>query len=411
MSHGFRCALQSSCSHNGPLSAMPTFLSLGLLVLGLFPVAFAVRIVVDDANSSWTYSSPWNAVSPSNPCSSCLINPDPSKALNQTWHDTAYVNTAQLSFTGVSIEMYTICPPGLSDGDSYGTNFTFTLDSIADGTFVGPRPCPQFTYNYLVYARTNLSLAQHTVVITNNQLDARPNSSSLLLDYAVYDDGSAVPAPNPATPSAASTITSSNTPTAKSRSFPLAAVIAPSAVAGLLLLVVVVQFCLYRRRGRRSPSRVEPGMRCLSILFTKVFALMPFAPDRSYIISNSNPPDQSSTQLLAGCPRPSECRAARTDIPIVTAAPQPDPIRPPTHTPQSFDAGPMPMSTASQFYGGAAVYSAAPPIMAALGITNAHSAMTPREGNPTPFTFPTSVMSDSSGSRDGSVYPPTHPGM
>ena len=64
------------------------------------------------------------------------------------------------------------------------------------------------------------------------------------------------------------------------------------------------------------------------------------------------------------------------------------------------------MSGASQFYGSAAVYSAAPPIMSALGITNAHSAMTPRAGNQTPFT----VMSDSSGSRDGSVYIPTHPG-
>ena len=110
---------------------MPTFLFPSLLVLGLFPLALAVRIVVDDANSSWTYSSPWNAVSPSNPCSSCLINPEPSKALNQTWHDTAYVNTAQLSFTGVSIEIYTICPLALSSGDFYGTNLTFTLDSIS----------------------------------------------------------------------------------------------------------------------------------------------------------------------------------------------------------------------------------------------------------------------------------------
>jgi hypothetical protein len=157
---------------------MPTFLFPSLLVLGLFPLAFAVRIIVDDTNSSWIYSSPWNAVSPSNPCLECLINPEPSKALNQTWHDTAYVNTAQLSFTGVSVEIYTICPPPLSSGDFYGTNVTFTLDNITDGTFIGPRPCPQFTYNHLVYARTNLSLALHTVVITNNQLDARPNSFS-----------------------------------------------------------------------------------------------------------------------------------------------------------------------------------------------------------------------------------------
>src|SRR5271170_388259 len=165
----------------------------GLMLLSVFLAStHGTRIVVDDANSSWTYIGGWNAITPATPCPMCT-QPDPSQAFNHTWHDTDLISSAQLAFSGVSIEVYTICP-NVESG--YGTNFTFTLDNVADGTFRGPQPsCLQFMYNYLAYARTNLTLGLHVVEISNAP------SSNLLLDYAVYDDGSVVAPSAPSAPS------------------------------------------------------------------------------------------------------------------------------------------------------------------------------------------------------------------
>ena len=192
------------------------------------------RIVVDDANSSWTYTGAgWNAVTPATPCTACATQPDPSKVFNHTWHDTALLTSAQLAFSGVSIEVYTICPPAQSDGSYYGTNFTFTLDNVADGTFRGPQPsCTQFMYNYLAYARTNLTLGSHVFEISNSpQQDVGYSTTNLLLDYAVYDDGSVVAPP------------ASNSHSSLS----IAAVIVPAIIAGLLLLANITQFIWYRK--------------------------------------------------------------------------------------------------------------------------------------------------------------------
>ena len=226
---------------------MPTLDAVALLVFTLFLSArvTGVSILVDDASSRWTYSTPWNAISPTSPCTSCLIQPDEARAYNHTWHDTAFVNTAQLSFTGVSLDVYTICPPPLGSGAAYGTNFTFTLDNVPDGNFVGPEPaCSAFTYNYLVYARRNLSLGQHVFVITNSQMNSLANSSLLLLDYAIYDDGAA--------PTTTSTpISASSGATAPPhKTFQLPAVIASAAAAFVLLLANIALFCYYRRRRR-----------------------------------------------------------------------------------------------------------------------------------------------------------------
>src|ERR1700722_1902225 len=204
----------------------------GLILFSVFLAStHGTRIFVDDANSSWTYSEPgWNAISPTTPCAMCTMA-DPSKAFNNTWHDTSTFDTAQLAFTGVSIEVYTICPDPTS---GYGTNFTFTLDSVADGTFRGPQPwCTQLVYNYLVYARTNLTLGPHLFEISNSPDQDSDNITNLLLDYAVYDDGVGAP-------SAPST---SPAPTSNSHScFPITAVVVPVIVAVLSLLANIAQF-------------------------------------------------------------------------------------------------------------------------------------------------------------------------
>src|ERR1700722_9084340 len=215
--------------------------------LTLFSVFLAsthgTRIVVDDANSSWAYTGTgptgWNAITPATPCMGCATQPDPSQAFNHTWHDTVYLNSAQLAFSGVSIEVYTICPGTQSN---CGTNFTFTLDSVADGTFRGPQPwCTDFVYNYLVYARTNLTMGLHVFEITNSlDPDIDHSNTELLLDYAIYDDGIVVP------PSASSASSTPSTPPASNShsSLPITAI---AIVAGLLLLANITQFVWYRK--------------------------------------------------------------------------------------------------------------------------------------------------------------------
>src|ERR1700722_14514273 len=213
----------------------------GLILFSVFLTStYGTRIFVDDANSSWTYIGAWNVITPATPCAMCTMA-DPSKAFNHTWHDTSGLSSAQLAFTGVSIEVYTICPDVES---GYGTNFTFTLDDIGDGTFRGPQPsCARFVYNYLVYARTNLTLGPHLFEISNTPQGGLVTITNLLLDYAVYDDGSVVA---PSAPSASPT--PSTPPTSNSHSsLSIAAVIVPAIIAGLLLLANITQFIWYRK--------------------------------------------------------------------------------------------------------------------------------------------------------------------
>jgi hypothetical protein len=224
---------------------MPRQRYLTFLVLVLSAVVTGVRVLVDDSNPLWIYSGRWNAISPSNPCPACQIQLDPERALNRTWHDTALVNTVQLSFPGVSIEVYAICPPPLDSGSTYHMNYTFTFDGAPDGNF-DATTCSKATFNYLVYARKNLTMGQHVFALTNNELDSVANSSLLLLDYAIYDDGTA---PTPLTPPTPPSSTGAHS------SFPLPAVIAPAAAAAVLLLANICLFFYYRRHRRPAKEK------------------------------------------------------------------------------------------------------------------------------------------------------------
>jgi hypothetical protein len=233
-----------------------------LFFSGLVVSSLAVNVIVDDANSSWTFSGSWNAITPTEPCATCTITPDPSKAFNHTWHDTSgQVASAQLPFDGVSIQIYTICPP-TNGAVIYYTNFSFVLDNIGDGFFVGPIPtCPQFMYNYLVYARTNLTDGPHVVNISNNLALLPDNGineeSALLLDFAIYDDGTSVPAPTvTVTSTAAARTQASHGLEATHSSVPTGAIVALSVIAALLLIANLAQL-FWHRRSNKSQSHVD----------------------------------------------------------------------------------------------------------------------------------------------------------
>jgi hypothetical protein len=236
---------------------MQTLTIFSLVLAQLTVSVLTDRIVVDDSAGNWTYSLGWRSATASAPCTTCTAQPDPARALGRTWHDTIGPGYADLSFTGISIELYTICPDRSS---SYGTSFSFTLDNALDGAFIGPRPaCAQYTYNYLVYARTNLSLAEHKLRVTNAAA-AVDLTSNLLLDYAIYDDGTAAASPSseaPRSSPAATTIVASPL-AAESLSFPLVAIVAPAVAAGVMLLAMIFQI-LYHLRSRKRPISTSRG--------------------------------------------------------------------------------------------------------------------------------------------------------
>ena len=110
-----------------------------LILSSLIVYTSAVRVTVDDANTTfWSFTHEWVAISTQTPCQNCTSRPDTSKVFDQTWHDGSGPrvppDSAQLTFTGVSFEIYAICT------NDYGINASFILDGAPDGQFLGPQP-------------------------------------------------------------------------------------------------------------------------------------------------------------------------------------------------------------------------------------------------------------------------------
>jgi hypothetical protein len=161
-------------------------------------VAHAANVTIDDANPLWRYSSAvgatgWGELYPGHSCSFCLSQPDPTLAHNRTWHDTDRANSASITFLGVAITVYGICPGPLSGGSVYVTNYSFTLDGQPAGVHNGSG-CDTLTYDWILFSRSGLTAESHTFTVTNAPppQDSMIPRSDLLLDYAVYDDGGLV---------------------------------------------------------------------------------------------------------------------------------------------------------------------------------------------------------------------------
>lgn len=100
-----------------------------------------------------------------------------SWALNRTANESLILGTA--------IWIYCILANNASAGVTIFTNASFELDgAIVGGYEHNPDPSQgPFLYNVSVFRKTDLSNAEHTLVMTAMQ---EPEPSSLLFDYAVY---------------------------------------------------------------------------------------------------------------------------------------------------------------------------------------------------------------------------------
>ncbi|KAJ3556234.1 hypothetical protein NM688_g2137 [Phlebia brevispora] len=179
-----------------------SLLAVASLALSLaFPARSALINVTVDDNSpdpttglSITYA-PSGEWSFGPDCSSCTAKPDPTKALDGTWHDVSFfpsvdanvTQTATLVFNGSAIYAYCIISP--SSGTLNGNvDMLFYIDGQTVGSFTRDTTGQTtFEYNVSVYANTSIPPGLHTFTLQNGRTDGE--TSLALLDYMVYSTG------------------------------------------------------------------------------------------------------------------------------------------------------------------------------------------------------------------------------
>ncbi|KAI0789544.1 hypothetical protein C8Q75DRAFT_718548 [Abortiporus biennis] len=157
--------------------------------------AALVNITIDDSGTdpitgtSIVYSPP-DSWSPGQTCTDCQAHPDPSLALDHTWHDVLYIPannvnlTASLQFEGSAIYVFCILAHTSSplDGNS---DMSFSIDGQVVGNFIQPpNGDPNFSYNSPVYVNTSIPAGAHTFMLQNGRQGGQ--TALALLDYIIY---------------------------------------------------------------------------------------------------------------------------------------------------------------------------------------------------------------------------------
>ncbi|TFK94217.1 hypothetical protein K466DRAFT_571976 [Polyporus arcularius HHB13444] len=217
-------------------------------------------------SGNWTQGSPCTF----DPSECPLVNPDPSKVLNGTWHDSvgtrddAPPRTVDLAFEGKSISVYCI----ISEVDRVEiavSNMTFELDRVHAGQFyqdvdglTDAAGNYNIHYNYSVFSSGPIPQGNHTLRISS------VGYSRMLFDYAEYTtdsdlgDTTSSAGPSSATGSGTSSGTTSGSRDSQSSNAagPNISIIIGGVIAGVVALVVlgVLGVVLIRRR-RRSDGK------------------------------------------------------------------------------------------------------------------------------------------------------------
>ncbi|KAJ7468722.1 hypothetical protein FB451DRAFT_1039112 [Mycena latifolia] len=120
---------------------------------------------------------------PDGNCSGCSVKPDPTLALNRTWHDSTQRAgdspcSVTIQFTGTAISLFCIVP---ADDITNLVNLTFTLDGQSSGSYThAPVGSKDIAYSVPVLVAGELNNTAHTLI-------ARTASPSLFIfDYAMY---------------------------------------------------------------------------------------------------------------------------------------------------------------------------------------------------------------------------------
>ncbi|KAJ7662914.1 hypothetical protein B0H17DRAFT_1257583 [Mycena rosella] len=163
---------------------------LAICALAQFQVCIAIlsNRTVDDFNGDLITGflplyEPQNAWNTDGNCTSCSVKPDPTQALDHTWHDSSQragdsPSSVTLQFTGTAIYLFCIVP---ADDATNLVNLTFTLDGTFTGAYTHtPIGSKDISYLVPVLATGGFNNTPHTLV-------ARTASPSLFIfDYAMY---------------------------------------------------------------------------------------------------------------------------------------------------------------------------------------------------------------------------------
>ncbi|KAK0200652.1 hypothetical protein DFS33DRAFT_1363244 [Desarmillaria ectypa] len=201
-------------------------------------------------------------------CTDCVIVPNRSLAMNETWTGATYYPTsenmtARLAFHGSAIYVYLI----LSNyPKSSGLVSDVICDFRMDGEVVGSYShntdgTNQFEYDILAYSNASMGDEDHTLLLETTGM--RP--SYVIFDYAVYTNTRASML-SPSSPTQQVLFTSSNAISPSSgvpSTVPLTAPWSSSvlktfggavAVGIFVVIILAASFVFYFRRRRRSPN-------------------------------------------------------------------------------------------------------------------------------------------------------------
>ncbi|KAJ3747281.1 hypothetical protein DFH05DRAFT_1392074 [Lentinula detonsa] len=159
-----------------------------------------INVTVDDNDHSILYSpaGAWNARSAALSCSACTAQPDPTKMVSGTWHDSTVriylrrryhllIFCSQFYPIDGGSAVYVFCALAESvkspDGNS---DMAFYVDGQLMGSFVKPALGINNTYEYQfpVFSANSLAPGEHTLVLQNGHVNG--TQSLVLLDYIVY---------------------------------------------------------------------------------------------------------------------------------------------------------------------------------------------------------------------------------
>lgn len=127
-------------------------------------------------------------------CSTCALNPAPSRTHNGTWHDATYhvpdqPLTVSFSFQGTSITIYCILPNPSNQAIVSQSDLLFSINGtqVGGGFSHSSDRSDSFQFDTPVFSVSNLTNTTHSFTISTTD----KTNSVILFDYATYsyDDG------------------------------------------------------------------------------------------------------------------------------------------------------------------------------------------------------------------------------
>jgi len=266
-----------------------------------------LNITIDDTNGDEKTGVlpvyiPLEDWTPEPGCTQCVVKPDPTQALDHTWHDTSHFPTnpdqlsIQINFTGVAVYAYFIIANNVFNASTL-TNMTFFLDGNPAGSFLHlPTNGPEYEYNVTGFTQSNLENTEHQLII---QTAGTTNTSLVLFDYVIYSVPtnvmSSIASTVSSTTSTSATVSSSPSPSssaAPTSNHSNAGAIAGGVVGGivgLLLVASAVLLYLRRRKTQELPPETDHS-----------HVIHPFSQKDSSFVPDSPSPATGGSPAPAG---------------------------------------------------------------------------------------------------------------